>query len=71
MMKKVAAAMGIFVLLFSGAWVLNQKSHQASDSSYVENQPGIMNVTHTNQLENRLVEPFIKFYPREYVRIED
>ena len=75
MIKKVSVAVGIFVLLFSGAWMLdiaeNTKLSSTENSVNVENKAGLMNVTNNPSIEPVSRKPFVlKFQPREYVRIE-
>jgi len=71
----VGTAVGIFILLFSGAWILDQNERMQVDSTedivQVENMPGLVNVKNDFQLEPvKRKSFFVKFHPREYVRIE-
>ncbi|MCQ6276515.1 hypothetical protein JMM81_16500 [Bacillus sp. V3B] len=74
MKKKIGTTIGIFLLLFSGAWMLDQTEETPLGSTEnivnVENTPGLMNVTNDSQIERMNREPFVKFQPREYIRIE-
>lgn len=70
---KIGTAAGVFLLLFSGAWMLDQKDMQLEPTENlvnVENTPGLMNVTNSSQMEYMERKPFMKFQPREYIRIE-
>jgi hypothetical protein len=67
-------AAGVFLLLFSGAWILDPTEdvqvNPAENSVNIENVTGLINVTNNSQIERMSRKPFIKFQPREYVRIE-
>lgn len=78
MIRKVCVAIGLFSLLFSGAWILEQQDTTLTDKAKTktnENSQGMMNVTNTstntnNYLGNTDVLEILKYQPREYVRIE-
>lgn len=72
MIKKIGIALGIFLLLFSGSWFLDQKqTRTANEVRTIESRDGIMNISNVRMNEDPIFETTsLRFLPREYIRIQ-
>lgn len=72
MIKKIGISLGIFLLLFSGSWFLDQKqTRTANEVRTIESRDGIMNISNVKMNEGPIFETTsLRFLPREYIRIQ-
>lgn len=71
--RKIGVALGIFFLLFSGSWFLDEKLESTEkEVQTVESQEGTMNISDVKIDKHTMFEQLsIKFLPREYIRFQD
>ncbi|WP_174728244.1 hypothetical protein [Mesobacillus harenae] len=62
MAKKAITAMSIFAVLFSGGWVLNERSQH----EFYEREEEVVDAIPIQSLN---IQKQLRFRPREYVRI--
>ena len=72
MKRKIGVALGIFLLLFSGSWFLDQKQTKLENEVRInEPEQGRMNISNIKTDENQILKTnSTKFMPREYIRIQ-
>ncbi|WP_147533531.1 hypothetical protein [Bacillus marasmi] len=72
MKRKIGVALGIFLLLFSGCWFLDQKQARTAEEMQVtEGREGTMNISNVKINQGSMFDQItINFLPREYIRIQ-
>lgn len=74
MKKKIGVAVGIFLLLFSGSWFLNEAQSQPElETRTTDPQSGLLNISNMNMKSYDSPpeeETSSRFMPREYIKIK-